>query len=120
MPLHDILPPIAISDHSFVYIFGFMLGVIALVVYFYRLRKKQTLSPSQILEQCDFNDAKKTALQFAYYGRKIFKDEVKEARFLALNERLKSYKYGKNRTAMPQELEESIKELLEEVRAEHG
>jgi len=116
MPLHDILPPIEISDHDFLYIVGVVFGVIVLVVYFYRVGKRKILSSFQILELCDFKDAKKTAFQFSYYGKKVFKNEGTKAKFLELEERLKGYKYAKETTPLPQPLEDEIKELLKEVK----
>ena len=120
MPLHDILPPIEISNAIFFYLAGGLFGLFTLLFgYLYKIQKKP-LSSFQILERCNFNDAKKTALQFSYYGKKIFKNEVIKGKFLLLEERLNVYKYIKNRTILPQELVESIKELLEEARENHA
>lgn len=120
MPLNDILAPVEISDYFFVYltmtIFFLVGGSFCIVKYFYNKKKKGVRYYLKILENCDFRDAKKTALQFSYYGKSIFTDELTQPKFLALEEKLKKYKYIQNITAMPKELEDEIKKLLKEKR----
>jgi len=119
MELHDILPPLEISDYGFLYILGLIFGVLVIFIYFYKKRKRQTLTPLQILESCNFNDAKKTTSQFSYYGKTLFKED-KLLIFLELNKSLEPYKYTKETTSLPQKLVDEIKELLRQVREEHA
>ena len=123
MPLNDILPPTEISDYFFLYlamaIFFLVGGSFFIVKYFYNKTKKGLRYYLKILENCDFRDAKKTALQFSYYGKGIFTDEQTNPKFLALEEKLKKYKYIQNITAMPKELEEEMITLLKEKRENH-
>jgi len=123
MSLHDILPPIELRDYTFIYIlFGLFLVILSTLLYkhFFKKVKKDAKYYLNILEKCDFKDAKKTALQFSYYGKYIFIDEVRKARFLELTESLKPYKYIENLTSTPQKLENDIKKLLEQERESYG
>jgi hypothetical protein len=119
MPIHDILPPIEIDDYTYLYVVGFILVLLALFILLYKTEKKGTKYYLRILDKCDFNDAKKTALQFSYYGKSIFIDEVTKTRFLKLKERLEYYKYIKNTTTLPQHLEDDIKQLIKQARVNH-
>ncbi len=122
MPLHDILPPIEMIDYTFLYIVGFVLLVLFMLVVkrLYKTEKKDALYYLHILEACDFKDAKKTALQFSYYGKRIFTDTPTKEIFIKLQQKLTPYKYIQNTIALPPHLEESIKELLRQVREHHA
>ena len=122
MPLHDILPPLEIADYFWAYLamaLLVMLGVLGLLIP-YLLKKKKAISPVTILEQCDFNDAKKTSLQFSHYGKTIFTDALTKPKFVALEEKIKKYKYIQHMTPLPKALEDDIKKLLKEKRDNHA
>ena len=124
MELHDILPPLEIVDPVYLYLVGLLfLGLLGLLVFvvrqIWKRLKKKSHYHLDILEKCDFKDAKKTARQFSYYGKYLFSDEVFKPQFLALKQRLNRYKYIQDLTEIPQELEDEIKQLLHQIRVHH-
>jgi len=121
MSLHDILPPIQIHDYTFFYMGLGLLGLCAVIFKrFYKRQKKDINYYLHILDHCDFQDAKKTALQFSYYGRRIFINEEEKAQFSELQQRLERYKYIQLSTAIPLDLEDDIKQLLQQARQYHA
>jgi len=116
MPLHDILPPIEMSDATFLYIFGLLFVVLLLLFRYLYKKRKKPLTPFQILELCNFNDAKKTAFQLSYYGEVLSKEEKLKSKFIALKEKLEPYKYTKDTMPLPQKLADEFNELLEHLR----
>jgi hypothetical protein len=111
-----------VIDYTFFYLAGFvLLGLFIFIFkYLYKRDKKDAKYYLYILEECDFKDAKKTSLQFSYYGKYIFTDEVTKEKFSKLKKRLKKYKYIQNPTTLPQNLEDNIKQLLQQARKHHG
>ena len=121
MTLHDINPPIEMVNETLLYVLGAVVfGVFVLLFrYFYQKRKKTTHA-LDILKRCDYQDAKKTALQFSYYGKKLFLKPKEKAHFITLQKELERYKYLPLTTPLPKALEASIKKLLEQQSTHHA
>jgi len=121
MELHDILPPIEIMNYTFFAISLFVLGIITLLLkYLFKREKKDAKYYLNILEQCNFQDSKKTALQFSYYGKLIFIDEETQVQFLELEEKMKHYKYIQHSSILPQDLEDKILQLLQQAKEQYA
>ena len=121
MHLHGILPPLEVVDYAYLYLFGAILVLGSLLYFIYKrfiyTPKKGRTYYLRLLEQCDFQDAKKTALQFSYYGQMIFTKQ--QAQFQAIQSKLEPYKYLKNSPTLPKELQKEITQILQDARQNH-
>ena len=121
MQLHGILPPLEVVDYTYLYLFGAILVLGSLLYFIYKrfiyTPKKGTAYYLRLLEQCDFQDAKKTALQFSHYGQMIFTKQ--QAQFQAIQSKLEPYKYLKNSPELPKKLQKEITQILQDTRQNH-
>jgi len=117
MQLHDILPPIEVTDYTLFYVLismFFIIGLLYLLVK--RFVKKDENYYLNMLENCDFEDGKKTAFQFSYYGKTAFKNEDTKEKYLSIKQKITKYKYTKNSSAILPHIEEEIKKLIKQQR----
>jgi len=121
MQLHDIFP--TIDTTWYLLMFGAMALFVALLLLWvfwqWRKRKKKKTRPYYlaILSECDYHDAKRTAHQLSYYGKYVVRTPKDKAKLLHLINTLTPYKYHKETTALPLEIQAEIKSFLTHLRA---
>ena len=122
MILHDVLPPIQSDVNPFFYLGAFAsFGVLAYLLFrFYKREKRGTTHDLQILEQCDLDDAKKTALQFSYYAKRLCKHAEEKAHLATLQEQLNAYKYIENTRVLPAHIQKDIAHFLQKIKEQHA
>jgi hypothetical protein len=118
MQLHDIFPKVPIEEYSFYSFLAVILGGLALIYLLYRVFKhrQKKMHPLHILEHYNPNDAKKTAHQLSYYGKKLAKSEVQKQHLFTLEKKLTTYKYLKTSHPLSNELQKEIELFLNSIR----
>ena len=116
MPLHDIFPPIDTTTYLV------KLGSIACVIIFillyalwqWRKRKKKKTRPYylNLLNNCDFNESKRTANQIGHYGKLVVRTVQEKEMLEELISTLIPYKYLKDSVPFPKEIQKEIETFL--------
>jgi len=122
MELHDIFPPVTIVEYSF-YIFLFIVLGFSTIVYVllrvWQKKKKGIGYYVNILERYTEENAKQTAYKLDYYGRHITKNDEQEKELQELIVRLRPFKYEKEGTVLPSELQKQLHDFLMHIRQEN-
>jgi len=118
MELHDIFPEVPIVEYSlYSFLALCLLGLVLLYVLYCVLKnRRKKLQPLHILERYNANDAKQTAQQISYYGKKLAKSEAQKQNLASLEVKLEHYKYLKTSEPLSTELQEEIEIFLKSIR----
>ena len=106
IPLHDIKPIVDVQEYSFYYFLG-LIGIVIVVIIgisylIYLWYKKKTafnlrVYHSQLLNELDLQDTKKSAYAISAYGETFKDDSPRHSEmYKNLSTRLQEYKYQKN------------------------
>jgi hypothetical protein len=121
MKLHDIFPEVPIVEYSLYAFMGVTLLGLGFLYFFYRLfiHKQKRIHSLQILEQYNPKDAKYTAYQISYYGKKLAKNEIQKKYLTSLELKLNHYKYLQTSSTLSQSLQKEIEIFIQLLKGKH-
>ena len=123
MELHDIFPPVEIVEYSLYYFLGSIISSLLLLYIGFRIikrkKRKDTAYYLNILEECNLDDTKHTAYKFTYYGKYIIKTEIQKEQFYTISQTLRRFKYERDSSRLPQNIQNDMKQFLHAIRKEN-
>jgi hypothetical protein len=122
MELHDIFPEVPIVEYSlYSFLALCLLGLVLLYVLYCVLKnRRKKLQPLHILEHYNANDAKQTAQQISYYGKKLAKSEVQKQSLTTLEAKLEHYKYLKTSEPLSTEVQKEIERFIATLKGKNA
>lgn len=121
--LHDIKQLVEIPDFSF-YLYLFLLSVVILIIVLliylvYKLfknrKKDERKTYYEILENIDFEQAKKSAYEITKYGKLLATSDREKKLIEELIEELEKYKYKKEVTSIDNEVKILFNRFMDSV-----